>query len=160
MYFLYLYLYVHMHLLYVLHSSAPFQTLSELSQPCCIFGVPESSPSASHWDMLVLQEPGSLSIPTRLPWAPCSAPEPVPCLHCKHDTCHTPWWPRAGGAPGDILSWGLLRALCHPPKSGFTDGFLSFSFQGLSRACGFNVQHGSRRGILSQDFLCISYGPA
>lgn len=138
-----------------------------LSKPCvnfhnpaASFGVPESSPSASHWDVLVLQEPGSLRIPTTLPGHPAQLQSLCHALHCKHDTCHTTCDPGQEEHQVTSFAWGLLRALCHPPEWGFTDGFLSFFFQGLSRACVFCVQHGSRRGILFQDFPCIFYGPA
>lgn len=57
---------------------------------------------------------------------------------------------------------GLVKGeLCaHPRDWGFRGGFLSSFFQELSRARVFCVQHGSRRGILSQDFPCIFCGPA
>lgn len=149
-------------MMYVLCSSAPFQTQSVIFTTLLHhLGVPGSSPCGSHWDVLALQEPGSLSIPTRLPWAPCLAPEPLSCatlctVNMTHGTRSDPGREEHGVTSSPS---GLLRAL-HPPTRpewGFRDRFLSSFFQGLSRARIFCVQHGQQK---FQDFPCIFYGSA
>lgn len=122
---------VRVYKLYVLCSSAPFQTQSVIFTTLLHhLGVPGSSPCGSHWDVLALQEPGSLSIPTRLPWAPCLAPEPLSCatlctVNMTHGTRSDPGREehRVTSSPS-----GLLRAL-HPPAR---SGALGIDFYPLS----------------------------
>lgn len=113
----------------------PFPNMN-FYNPAASFGVPGSSPSGSHWDMLALQEPGSLSIPPILPWAPCSAPEPLACAtSCTVNMTYATHGDRGQGEHQVTSSPSeLVRALCPPTEWGFRDRFLSSFFQGLSRA--------------------------